>query len=308
VRGAAAKVVDTSQVPYPHAIIARPLHAGVVKNDVIGLPTKSIDDSGTTWRPTGGAAGKVVDTNQNPNPYALGIEGWQELAKAANKTTELSKPEEYSTVGEYIHYSDPVTGSVPTVAPILRRELRRHRNDLVFGELSRVIRDYETFRTDEFHWRGSPPAAVAFHKGKNPRALKYDGCHAIDHDRVGVEQTLREDADDSYRKYFHKVATELCNQNFENMMALVSDQIHDKATTQYSKLRPEAEKSMARYKMEELKALRKIYHEKLLFDQYEAHKLVYCREPQILKTYTGMAVNPLHTTTYHSDGDKSVFN
>jgi len=226
----------------------------------------------------------------------------------ANTSNEIIAANPATHSGEFIHYADHVTGSVPTVAPILRRELRRHRNDLVYGELSRVIRDYETFRTDEFHWRGSPPASVANHYGKNPRHLKFDGCHAIDHDRVGVEETLVKDAFDSCAAYTHKIASEVAAQEFENMLALSADQIHDKQTTQYSKLRASRERELAGYKMDEARALHSAYREKLLYDQYEAHKLVFCREPQILKALSGVAVNPLHTSTYHSDGDTSAFN
>jgi hypothetical protein len=224
-------------------------------------------------------------------------------------TTKEVVPAETAVLsGEYRNYADPATGKVPTVAPIMRRELRRHRNDLLYGEISRVIRDYETFRTDEFHWRGSPPAAVAFHFGKNPRSLKYDGTHAIDHDRVGIEDQLRKEAWDNTAAYTHKIATEVCQQEFENMLCYSMDQIHDKRSTKYSQLRTKEEIAEAKKSMEQVKELRKAYRDKLHLDANEARKLVFCREPQIHKTYTGMGLTPVHTSTYHADGDNSQFN
>merc|ERR1711988_1289647 len=116
-------------------------------------------------------------------------------------------PEDDSThLGEYLHYSDPATGKVAVAPPVLRRELRGTRNDAIYGELSRFMRNYATFRPDEFHNPGNPPSAVAFHYGKNPRHLKHDGAHAIDHDREDVATTLRKDAWDSCAAYTHKVA------------------------------------------------------------------------------------------------------
>ena len=210
--------------------------------------------------------------------------------------------------GEFRHYADPATGKVATAAPLLRRELRRHRNDLMYGEISRVNRDYETFRTNEFHWRGSPPSAVAWHYGKNPRALKYDGTHAIDHDRVAVDNHLRADAWETCEKYTKKIADEVSAQEFENMLCHSVDLAHDKATTQYSKLRSEEQKAHAKEMVAEANALRKAYHAKLLYDQHEAHKLVFCRDPQILKGWGGKPVNPVHWSYYHSDGDTSITN
>jgi len=218
-------------------------------------------------------------------------------------------PEDSSTYsGEYLHYSDPESGKQPMVAPLLRRELRRYRNDALYGELSRVVRDYTTFRTDEFHHRGSPPAVVAFHYGMNPRHQKHDGTHAIDHDRENINDTLRKDAWGACAAYTHKIATEVCQQEFENMLTTTANQIHDKATRQHSQLRSEEQRCQARTKMEEAKALQKAYREKLLFDQYEARKLVYCREPQIMKSFGGIPVTPLHTSVNHSDGDNNPFN
>ena len=120
--------------------------------------------------------------------------------------------------------------------------MRRYRNDLVYGEISRVTRDYETFRTNEFHWRGSPPAAVAYHYGKNPTHIKYDGCHAIDHDRVDVKGHLEREAWDACSKYTARIEDEVRKQEFENMLVASADVAHDKATTQYSKLRTAEEK------------------------------------------------------------------
>ena len=209
-------------------------------------------------------------------------------------------------VGEYRHYSDPETGKCATPAPLLRRELRRHRNDLIHGELTRVIRDFETFRTDEFHWRGCPPAYVGFHYGKNPRHVKYDGCWAIDHDRQDVMKTLVADAGHAFASYTHKVATEVCSQEFENMLVHTSNLIHDKRATQHSKLRSEEDRQRARQEMDKAKALQKAYHEKLMFDAFESRKLIYCRGPQMLKTYGGMDVTPLHYSTEHLDGTNST--
>merc|ERR1712216_115381 len=142
--------------------------------------------------------------------------------------------------------------------------------------ISRVTRDYEAFRTNEFHWRGSPPSAVAWHYGKNPKALKYDGTHAIDHDRVAVDEHLRAEAWDACAKYTDKVATEVCNQEFENMLVNSANVAHDKATTQYSQLRTPTEKAHSKLVMQQATELHKAYKEKLMYDAYEAHKLVFC--------------------------------
>ena len=222
--------------------------------------------------------------------------------------TDIVAVDPAKNTGEVRHYADPYTGSVPTVAPVLRRELRRHRNDLVYGEISRVNRDYETVRTNEFYWRGAPPAAVAFHYGKNPRALKYDGTHAIDHDRVAVADHLRGEAWNACEKYTKKIADEVAAQEFENMLCHTMDLAHDKTSTQFSKIRTEEDRAHAKEMMTEAKEMRKQYHEKLLRDQYETHKLVFCRDPQILKGYGGRPVNPVHWSWYHSDGDRSITN
>jgi len=170
-------------------------------------------------------------------------------------STGRAQPEKNSTIvpvdaakntGEFLHYADPATGKVETARPLLRREMRRHRNDIMYGEVSRVCRDYETFRTNEFHWRGSPPSPVAYHYGKNPRHIKYDGTHAIDHDRVAIDQHLKAEAWDACAKYTQRVEKEVAQQEFENMLVHSADIAHDKSTTQYSNLRNKEEKESCR--------------------------------------------------------------
>jgi len=200
--------------------------------------------------------------------------------------------------GEEIHFSDPTIGelgTVHTVAPNLRRELRRHRNDLMYGEISRVTRDFDAFRGGEFQLRGVPPAPGAFHANKNTRALKYDGAHALDHDRVGVAEQLLQKTLKDAADYEKRLGAEVTAQEFEGFLTNAVEQAHDKATTQHSQLRTEEDKRQRRHKLEEIKALQSLYRENLQHQAIEARKLVFCREPQIQRTYAGIYLNPIHT-------------